>query len=122
MTAFHVLIVEDEALVALMMQMLVEDEGWTAIGPVGTVAKAIETVNAGIEIGCALLDLNLRGETSWPVADALAAKGIPFAFTSGYGASGLETRFADRPIFPKPIDENAVRRFLTRMAGAPVQG
>jgi CheY-like chemotaxis protein len=116
MSGFNVMIVEDEALVALMMQMLIEDQGWTALGPMGTVAAAIEALDGADPVHCALLDLNLRGENSLPVADALAARGIPFAFTSGYGAAGVDARFADRPVFPKPIDETLVQRFLAGVA------
>jgi CheY-like chemotaxis protein len=112
-----VLIVEDEMLLQMQMQMLVEDLGYEVVGPFAAVASALEALEAD-GADCALLDVSLRGETSWPVADALAAKGAPFALTSGRNASDIEPRFAGRPVFMKPVDENRVKRFLVEIAAA----
>ena len=108
----HVLILEDEPLIAMSMEALLEDEGWRVVGPFAAVADALAAIAGGGVIDCALLDCNLGGVPSWPVAEALAARSIPFAFTSGQSAADIEPRFADRPSFTKPIDETKVKRFL----------
>jgi CheY-like chemotaxis protein len=120
--AMNVLILEDEPLIAMSMQALVEDQGWSVVGPFATVASAIAAISAGGKIHCALLDCNLGGERSWPVADVLAQRDIPFAFTSGQTAKDIDPRFADRPSFTKPIDETRVERFLAGYAVASIGG
>lgn len=113
----RVLILEDEMLLQMQMEMLVEDLGFQVVGPHAAVAPAMADVMAD-KVDCALLDVNLRGETSWAVADALAAKGVAFALTSGNNAADLEPRFAGRPVFIKPVDENRVKKFLSEAAAA----
>ena len=116
MTSFRVMIVEDEPLIAMAMQMLVEDEGGEPLGPHAAVAPALAMVESGQAIEVALLDCNLGKDPSWPVADALAARGIPFAFTSGQGIKDIAERFAGRPVFAKPVDEEKLKRFLRQFA------
>lgn len=111
-----VLILEDEPLIALATQMLVEDEGWTAVGPFPQVGPALAAVTGGATIDCALLDCLVGDLASWPVADALAARGIPFAFTSGNDSRSMEPRFAAFPAFAKPVDETALKDFLREIA------
>jgi CheY-like chemotaxis protein len=91
----RVLLVEDEALISMILEQLLEDLGATVVGPAATVAEALTYANAtpAPAPDCALLDINLRGEPSWPIADALLARQVPIAFASGYGKSGLEPRF-----------------------------
>jgi DNA-binding response OmpR family regulator len=108
----HVMIVEDEPLIGAAMQMLVEDIGGTVSGPHITLADGLAAVGTGSRVDYALLDCNLGRETSWPIAEALAARGIPFAFTSGKGIGDIDPRFADRPVFAKPVDENKLKSFL----------
>jgi CheY-like chemotaxis protein len=115
----RVLILEDELLLQMQMQLLVEDLGFEVVGPHASVAPAMADVAAD-NVDCALLDLNLRGETSLAVADALAAKSIPFALTSGSNASDLTPRFAGRVVFIKPVDENQVKKFLAEVGKARV--
>lgn len=112
MTSLRVMIVEDEPLIAMAMEMLVEDEGGQPLGPHAAVAPAVAMVEGGEAIDVALLDCNLGRDASWPVADALAARGIPFAFTSGQGIKDIAERFAGRPVFAKPVDEEKLKRFL----------
>ena len=114
----NVLILEDEPLIAMSMEALIEDEGWRAVGPFAAVEDALAAILGGVVIDCALLDCNLGGVPSWPVADGLAERGVPFAFTSGQLAADIEPRFADRPIFAKPIDETRVKGFLAEQAAA----
>lgn len=113
MTSLRVMIVEDEPLIGAAMEMLVEDLGGAVLGPFTSLRDGLaglQASNGGID--CALLDCNIGKDTSWPIADALAARGIPFAFTSGKGLKDIEPRFHDRPVFAKPVEEAMVKQFL----------
>jgi DNA-binding response OmpR family regulator len=112
------MIVEDEPLIGAAMEMLVEDLGGAVLGPYLNLRDALVGVEAANRIDVALLDCNLGKETSWPIADALARKGVPFAFTSGKGLEDIEPRFQDRPVFAKPVDEAKLARFLLSHANA----
>ena len=112
MHSLNVMIVEDEPLIAMMMEALVEDVGGTAHGPYANLPAAFKALETGAQVDVALLDCNLGREHSWPLADALAARGIPFAFTSGQGLKEITERFADRPVFAKPVDEERLKRYL----------
>jgi CheY-like chemotaxis protein len=116
MPSLNVMIVEDEPLIAMMMEALVSDVDGVTLGPYGTVAAAVAAAKAEAQIDVALLDCNLGKEHSWPVADVLTGRGVPFAFSSGQGAKEIVERFAGRPVFAKPVDEEKLRRFLRQFA------
>lgn len=108
----HILIVEDEPLIAMMLEDFLDVLDKQACGTVDSVATALERVAMG-GIDAAILDLNLRGgETSTPVAEALAAKGIPFVFATGGSEDALDPRFANRPCLTKPFTMDGVQRVL----------
>ena len=119
---FHVLIVEDEPLIGAAMQMLAEDIGATVSGPHVTLAEGLAAVGNDSRIDCALLDCNLGRETSWQIAEELAARAVPFAFTSGKGVGDIDPRFAGRPVFSKPVDEAKVKAFLEAAKSAVSAG
>ena len=113
MSSVRVMIVEDEPLISAAMEMLVEELGGQVVGPFMNVGEAVAASQAGETFDCALLDCNLaRGEMSWPIADVLASRGVPFAFTSGKGAKDIEPRFAGRPVFTKPVDDSTLKTFI----------
>ncbi len=118
MPSLRVMIVEDEPLIAMAMEMLVEDLGGEVAGPCASVGDALAEMNTPGHIDVALLDCNLGKDHSWPVADALVARGVPFAFTSGQGIKDIDPRFHDRPVFAKPVDEEKLKRFLRQFARA----
>ncbi len=99
----RILIVEDEALIAMLLEEMLTDLGYELAGTAATLAQALELAEA-TELDGAILDLSLGGEKSLPVADALAARGIPYMFASGYGRSGLEEPYASRALLRKPFD------------------
>lgn len=116
LTARRILVVEDEALVAMLVEDALLDAGALVIGPAATVAEALallehETPDA------AVLDLNLAGETSTPVADALALRGIPFVVATGYGADGLPAGHITVPVLAKPYDPDDLTAALVRLCG-----
>src|SRR6516164_2815923 len=84
-SAKRVLVVEDEYLVAMDMSAYLEAAGAHVVGPASNVNAALEVLER-TELDGAILDVNLRGEMAYPIADALTARGIPFVFTTGYDA------------------------------------
>jgi CheY-like chemotaxis protein len=97
-----VLIVEDEMIVAMLIEDLMRELGVTEVHICPDTVSAVEAV-ATKSIDCAILDLRLRDGSSTPVADALAEKNIPFVFSSGSDAGALQDRHADRPLIGKPF-------------------
>jgi PAS domain S-box-containing protein len=109
----RILAVEDEALVAAMLRESLTDLGFGVIGPIGIVAQALESARTE-PIDAAILDVNVAGEAIYPVADALAARGIPFIFMTGYGSSAIDPRYAHIPSLQKPIDTQMLRHIFMR--------
>ena len=117
MASLHVMIVEDEPLIAMALEMLVQDEdGGVVVGPYAAVTPALQGLEGSPRIDVAMLDCNLGKEPVWPVADALAARGVPFAFTSGQGLKDIPPRFAAAEVLVKPVPDEHVRRFLRRFS------
>ena len=96
-----ILIVEDEPLIAMMLEDFIESLGHDIRGPCESVSEALAAVEAdGFDL--AILDVNLKGESVWPVASALRAKGIPFVLASGGHVEPPPAEFADTPMIEKP--------------------
>lgn len=111
----RILIVEDEPLVAMELEMFIEDNGGTALGPAASQADAIALINSG-QPDLVLLDGNLNGERVDTVARTLAEAGIPFAFVSGYGRDHLPTGYDHCPIMTKPFDPKQLLGVMTSLA------
>ena len=103
----RVLVVEDEPLVALEIEAELTDAGAVVVGPVGSLEAAARLI-AAEPLDAALLDANLAGKPVDALAAELAARGVPFAFASGYGPSGLPEGFRDRPLIGKPFGAEAL--------------
>jgi CheY-like chemotaxis protein len=89
----HILIVEDEYLVAMNLQDALSSLGTVVIGPVPSVEKAIEMIESEPDIDATVVDFNLGGVMAYAVADSLLARNIPFVFTSGYEDDVLRARY-----------------------------
>jgi CheY-like chemotaxis protein len=98
----RVLVVEDEALVALQLEDMLCDLGCAVVGPASRVHQALDLLD-GQKVDAAVLDLNVAGELVYPVAEALSSRGLPFIFATGYGASGVNASYRNRPILQKPF-------------------
>lgn len=115
----RILVVEDEALLAMYIEDTLEPLGCEVVGPVASVEDALPLV-AGNEIDAALLDVNLGGgENSYPVADALAERGIAFGFLTGYGEQGIRADHSGTPVLSKPFDEKGLEDVLSRLLSRP---
>jgi CheY-like chemotaxis protein len=101
----RVLVVEDDPIIAATQKMILESAGCTVLGPDRAVGAALRTIDAH-PIDLALLDVNLGNEAVFPVADALAARGVPFVFLTGYSGGTLPPMHRKRPCLTKPCDDD----------------
>lgn len=101
--SLRILVAEDEPLVAMLLEDVLLDAGASIIGPVATVAEALRLV-AAEPLDCAVLDLNLTGETCLAVADALVERGVPFLVATGYGGDAPLPRHGGVLVLQKPYD------------------
>lgn len=110
----RVLIVEDEYLLAEDLRLTLERHGAEVVGPVPSVGEAMAAVADHPELDGAVLDMNLRGNMVFPVADLLTARRVRFFFTTGYAMSAIPDRYADVMRFEKPFDPEVVAMELGR--------
>ncbi len=108
----RILIVEDEPLIAMMLEDFLDILDRTVAGSVDTVDAALAKIASG-GVGAAILDVNLRGgQNSTAVAEALAERGLPFLFATGGNEDGVDPRFRDRPRLQKPFTMDSVEKAL----------
>ena len=113
LSGLRILVVEDEFFVAMDIERMLKSLGCEVVGPVAKLRDAIRMAQQEMLDG-AMLDVNLAGERVDPVADELAARGIPFFFASGYGSKGLPARHAAAPALKKPFAEAAVAAMIAQ--------
>lgn len=113
----RILVVEDESLVAMLLETILEDMGAVPVGAISTVDEALEVVTDDALLDAALLDVNVAGREVFPVAEALKAKGVPFVFSTGYGEGGLPDHWRGQSTIQKPFTEEAVRSALFKALG-----
>jgi len=113
----RVLIVEDESLVAMLLETILEDMGCTPVGPAANIDEGLAFVAGEAALDAALLDVNVAGRQVFPVAEALRARGVPFVFSTGYGESGLPDEWRGQATLQKPFTEAAVRDALMKAMG-----
>ncbi len=115
----RVLIVEDEAAISILMEDMLIDFGTEIVGPAARMADAIRLAReADVDLG--VLDINLAGEATYPVADVLRARGIPFVFATGYNLSALPESFRGSPTLQKPFTFSTFEETLkAALAGQP---
>ncbi len=112
MTTFHnVLIVEDEPLISMMLEDVLDALGHKVVGICETVGEALVRIEEG-GFDLAILDVNLKGESVWPVAAALRDRGIPFVLASGGHVEPPPAEFADIPMIEKPYTIDRVSPVL----------
>ena len=114
-----VLIAEDEMIVAMMLEDLMERAGYRVL-LVSRLARGLELA-ASEPIDAAILDINLAGQSSFPLADALQQRRIPFMFASGYGREGLSERHRDAMVLQKPYGMSQIQAALLALLATGVQ-
>lgn len=96
-------LVEDEALVAMLLEDMLSDLGCVVVDVAGSLSQALDRLDTVSDTADgAILDVNLGGEQVYPFADALAARQIPFLFATGYGRVGVSARYPTAPVLAKP--------------------
>jgi CheY-like chemotaxis protein len=110
---WRVLVVEDDYLIAMDMVSMLHTLGAVPVGPAGRLADALALLEAeGGRLDFATLDLDLGGRPTYPVADALAARGIRFTFVTGFRAEALDPAYRSYPRLEKPIDKRMLNAAL----------
>lgn len=115
-SGLRVLVVEDEIMVALLLEDMLSGFGHQVVGPVAQLSKAVEMAQREA-LDVAILDVNIKGNEVYPVAEALAARGIPFIFVTGYAKGGLPAPYSDRPSLQKPFRRHSLRDLFAAVCG-----
>ena len=112
----RVLLVEDEALVAMMIQETLAGFGFEVVGPISTASEALTSARES-HVDAAVLDINLGDGLVYTVAEILSKRGVPFVFVTGYDADSVDTRFSSVPILQKPIERDMLEKIFVLGAG-----
>lgn len=108
----RLLVLEDEFFLAEDMTRGLQEQGAEVIGPAGDIDRALDLLDGTPRLDGAVLDINVRGEMAYPVADALIARRIPFVFVTGYDKAVIPRRYADVIRCEKPVSARDVGRAL----------
>src|ERR1700719_1534959 len=109
-----VLVVEDEMIVAWLLEDMLVDLGCTIVGPATSVNQALAMIDVEA-FDAAVLDVNLDGQMSYPVADALTARGMPFVFSTGYDKDTLRDGYRTFPVLQKPFHRSELGDALAKL-------
>jgi CheY-like chemotaxis protein len=116
LTGKRILVVEDESIVAAMVEDMLAELGASAVGPAGTIERALEIAETAA-FDAAILDVNVRGELIDPVVRVLERRGVPFVFATGYGSVDRSPS-PNAPILSKPYTQQNLERALTAALNA----
>ncbi|WP_192362687.1 response regulator [Mesorhizobium mediterraneum] len=109
-----VLVVEDEMLILMMIEDMLADLGCESVTAAATIDKALALIDEHV-FDAAMLDMNLNGDDSLKVADALAARGVPFVYCTGNNGHGMRVDPANTPVLRKPFSFEELTAILTRL-------
>lgn len=115
----RVLVVEDETMIAMLVEDMLDELGCAVVGPAHALDVALALARGDDNIDAALLDVNLAGQPVFPVADALRAKGVPAVFSTGYGDASLREADRGSQVLQKPFRAGDLARALATALGAP---
>jgi CheY-like chemotaxis protein len=113
----RILVVEDEMMIAMLVEDMLGELGCVVVGPANTLAEALELAGTESDLDAALLDVNLGGQPVFPVADAIRAKGVPSIFSTGYGDAGLRDVDRGAQVLQKPFRVGDLARALSAALG-----
>jgi CheY-like chemotaxis protein len=114
MNAPRVLIVEDEPVIAMSLELFLEDLGCTVAGIAGDVQQALQLATSG-DFDLAFVDINLHGQKAHVLPGVLQRRNKPFAFVTGYGPQGVLPAYADAPVVTKPFSQATIGACLARL-------
>ena len=115
-----VLVVEDEMMVAMLIEDMLDEFGCKLVGPATNVPRALDLIGKE-QVEVAVLDLNLDGQDTYAIADALQRKKVPFIFATGYGSTGLRKEYGNSPVLQKPFQAKDLETALAEaLAGSNV--
>ena len=113
----RILVVEDDMMIAVLIEQVLQDLGCIVVGPAGRLDAALRL--AGSEaLDAAILDVNIRGELVYPVAEQLRTRGIPFVLASGYGDWALPPAFRSQPRLTKPFTYDDIEAQMRLLCSA----
>ena len=120
----RILVIEDDYLLGQILIDFLEDAGAKVVGPIGWVEDALLAIEKNaLDIDTAKQDDNLHGSKSYPIADALVGRSIPFVFATGYGADALDASYVHHPRCEKPFDQpNLVSRLADVLSSKSAAG
>jgi len=101
-------------LVVWLLEDMLADLGCTVVGPASSVNQALAMIDAEV-IDVAVVDVNLNGQMSYPVADALAARGVPFVFSTGYDKETLLDGYRSFPVLQKPFHRSELSDTFSKL-------
>ena len=110
----RILVVEDEMLILMMIEAMLADMGCELVTTAATIDQAVSLIEEQV-FDAAMLDVNLKGDNSRPVADALSARGVPFLFSTGNSGHHTMANYEDRPVLRKPFSDEALAATLTML-------
>ena len=113
----RVLVVEDEMMIAMLVEDMLADLGCSVVGPAHALDTALDLARSELNLDVALLDVNLGGQPVFAVADALRAKGVPAVFSTGYGDAGLREVDRGAQVLQKPFRAGDLARALSAALG-----
>lgn len=116
LTGCRILVVEDEWLIASVIEEVLQNLGCVVVGPVSRLDAALQRAKDEM-LDAAILDVSIRGGEVYPVAEQLAIRGIPFVLASGYGAWLLPETLRDRPRLTKPFRQQDLEQHVSRLCG-----
>jgi CheY-like chemotaxis protein len=108
----RVLVIEDEVIVGMLLEDMLDELGCEVAAISTHIEEALQLART-LDIDLAILDINLGGEQSFPVADVLSSRGVPFMFATGYGAQILKPPYSGTPILQKPFQLGDLQRMLS---------
>lgn len=111
----RVLVIEDEMMIAMLLEDMLADLGHQVVGVAGRLDVALELARDA-DADLAILDVDLGGESSFPVAEVLTSRGLPFLFATGYGSGGVMQPFINTPTLTKPFEMNDLSRALAKLS------
>jgi two-component SAPR family response regulator len=112
------MILDDEVIVALDLEYMLTDLGHCVVGTANRMDRGMKIAQES-SLDMAILDINVRGVLSFPIAEVLRSRGVPIIFASGYGQRGLINAFRDAHVLTKPFDIGGLARMVEQARGSP---